>query len=96
MKKVIVYARVSSNSIDALNAQVEQCIEYANSIGVTVTEVIKHIGTSSNGSAFKDILDDITTDVIVTDTTRIARNKTIQNEVIQQLNNKNCKIICIN
>lgn len=62
MKKAIVYARVSSNSIDAFN----------------------------------NILDKITTDVVVSNITRVARDEAIQNEVIQKLNNKNCKLICIN
>lgn len=96
MKKAIVYARVSSNSIDALNAQVEQCIAYANSKGVSVVEIIKNINTSADGSAFMNILDKITTDVVVSNVTRIARDEAIKNEVIQKLNKKNCKLVCIN
>lgn len=96
MKKAIMYARVSSNSIDALNAQVEKCIAYANSKGVSIVEIIKNINSSADGSELMNILDKIPTDVVVSDVTRIARDEAIQNEVIQKLNKKNCKLICIN
>lgn len=96
MKKVIVYARCSCDSVDALNAQVQECIQYASTKGYTVVRVIQQLNIPADGNAFNDIINNISTDVVTMDITRIARGKAMQDTIVKNLAEKNCKLICVN
>ena len=96
MKKVIVYSRCSCDSVDALNAQVQECIQYASTKGYTVVRVIQQLNVPADGNAFNDIIDNINTDVVTMNITRIARSKAMQDTIVKNLEVKQCKLIFVN
>jgi len=47
IKKVAIYARVSTHDQKTLSMQIERCSEYANSRGWEVTQTIKEVGSGA-------------------------------------------------
>jgi len=74
--KVVVYARVSSNDRkDCLTTQVERCVQFANSLGLSVDKIYKEVASGMNDKRKQliDMLDSKPTHIIVEHKDRLTR-----------------------
>ena len=95
--RVYVYTRVSTyERKDCLDGQASRCVQFANSIGLSVDKVVKEIASGMNDKRKKlmDMLDDSPTHIIVENKDRLTRFGF--NYIEKLLNKQGCTVLVLN